>query len=236
MTPLAWRWWPRRACTPPGTSSPSARRIDARSGLRVLVLRNDGAALRPDRPSPRGSRVRPEVGLAGGAGGARQRGPARRLLPLAAARLPRRRPVAGLPAWPAAAVPLLATLGAIAWLGERPSALALTGTALVVVATVITPGVGPLATIVGSLGPRLAPGLGWGAATAAFIGSYTLWDARAVALVGVPPLLYLWWTELLLHAAAGAAGAVAPRRPAPRVDRAPQFGVRHRDCSARSRT
>jgi len=88
--------------------------------------------------------------------------------------------------------PLLATLGAIAWLGERPSGLALTGTALVVAATVTLASGrsrGP--------GSRLAPGLAWGAITAAFIGSYTLWDARAVALVGVPPLLYLWWSELL---------------------------------------
>ena len=90
--------------------------------------------------------------------------------------------------------PLLATLGAIAWLGERPSALALTGTALVVVATITL--ASGRSRVAGSVG-RLAPGLAWGAVTAAFIGSYTLWDARAVALVGVPPLLYLWWSELL---------------------------------------
>jgi drug/metabolite transporter (DMT)-like permease len=121
--------------------------------------------------------------------------------------------------------PLLATLGAIAWLGERPSGLALTGTALVVVATITL--ASGRSRIVGSVG-RLAPGLLWGAVTAVFIGSYTLWDARAVSLVGVPPLLYLWWSELLRDAPAGAIRAVAPRRPAPGVDRAPQLGVRHR--------
>lgn len=87
--------------------------------------------------------------------------------------------------------PLIATLGAIVLLGERPSSGALVGTALVVLATVIlasgrTPG-----------GPQMAPGLLWGGVTALFIGSYTLWDAHAVTLVGVPPLVYLWWTELL---------------------------------------
>lgn len=90
--------------------------------------------------------------------------------------------------------PLLATLGAIAWFGERPSAVALAGTGLVVLATITL--ASGRSRVAGSLG-RLAPGLAWGAVTAAFIGAYTLWDARAVAIVGVPPLLYLWWSELL---------------------------------------
>ena len=90
--------------------------------------------------------------------------------------------------------PLLATWGAIAWRGERPSGLALTGTALVGVATITL--ASGRSRVVASAG-RLAPGLAWGAVTAVFIGSYTLWDARAVSVVGVPPLLYLWWSELL---------------------------------------
>lgn len=87
--------------------------------------------------------------------------------------------------------PALATLGAIAWFGERPSAWALAGTGLVVLATmVLASGRAPAG------GRPLAPGLRWGAVTAAFIAGYTLWDARAVAIVGVPPLLYLWWSEM----------------------------------------
>jgi drug/metabolite transporter (DMT)-like permease len=86
--------------------------------------------------------------------------------------------------------PALATIGAIAWFGERPSVLALAGTALVVLgATVLATGRPPT-------GSRLGPGLRWGAITAGFIAMYTLWDARAVAHVGVPPLLFLWWSEL----------------------------------------
>lgn len=85
--------------------------------------------------------------------------------------------------------PLIATLGAIALFGERPSALALAGTGLVVAATMT------LAAGRGA-GGKLAPGIAWGAITALFIGAYTLWDARAVAIVGVQPLIYLWWTEL----------------------------------------
>lgn len=86
--------------------------------------------------------------------------------------------------------PALATLGAIAWFGERPSAWALAGTGLVVVATAV------LASGRPTDGRRVGPGLRWGAVTALFIATYTLWDARSVAIVGVPPLLYLWWSEM----------------------------------------
>jgi drug/metabolite transporter (DMT)-like permease len=85
--------------------------------------------------------------------------------------------------------PLIATLGAIALFGERPSGLALIGTLCVAVATAI------LASGRSPGGRSLAPGLVWGGITALFIGSYTLWDARAVAMVGVPPLIFLWWSE-----------------------------------------
>ena len=93
--------------------------------------------------------------------------------------------------------PLIATIGAILLFGERPSGLALLGTLLVVTATAI------LASGRSAAGVRLAPGLVWGGITALFIGTYTLWDAHAVAIVGVPPLLFLWsseWIRALLIA------------------------------------
>jgi len=86
--------------------------------------------------------------------------------------------------------PALATIGAILWFGERPSAWALAGTALVVAGAAV------LATGRPPAGVRLGPALRWGGVTALFIALYTLWDARAVAQVGVPPLLFLWWSEL----------------------------------------
>src|SRR3990170_4389490 len=86
--------------------------------------------------------------------------------------------------------PALATVGAIALLGERPSALALVGTLLVVGAAVA------LATGRPPPGVRVGPGVRWGLVTAVFIAGYTVWDAVAVARVGVPPLLFLWWSEL----------------------------------------
>ena len=46
-------------------------------------------------------------------------------------------------------------------------------------------------------GACIGPGVRWGLVTATFIASYTVWDAVAVARVGVPPLLFLWWSELV---------------------------------------
>jgi drug/metabolite transporter (DMT)-like permease len=100
--------------------------------------------------------------------------------------------------------PALATVGAVALLGERPSLLALAGTLLVVGAAVA------LATGRPPPGGRIGPGVRWGLATAAFIAAYTLWDAVAVARVGVPPLLFLWWSEL---ARAALLAPAALRRP-----------------------
>jgi drug/metabolite transporter (DMT)-like permease len=99
--------------------------------------------------------------------------------------------------------PLFSTLGAILWFGERPSAVALVGTLLVIAATAILAGGG-------GVGARFAPGLAWGLATAAFIGAYTLWDARAVTIVGVPPLAFLWWSELARAALLAPAALARP--------------------------
>jgi drug/metabolite transporter (DMT)-like permease len=86
--------------------------------------------------------------------------------------------------------PALATVGAVLWLGERPGGVALAGTALVVIAALALAAGRP------PVGARVGPGVRWGLVTAGFIAAYTLWDATAVARVGVPPLLFLWWSEL----------------------------------------
>jgi drug/metabolite transporter (DMT)-like permease len=88
--------------------------------------------------------------------------------------------------------PALATVGAVTLLGERPSLLALLGTALVVGGAVaLASGRVPLG------GRRVGPGVRWGLTTGLFIAAYTLWDAVAVGRVGVPPLVFLWWSELV---------------------------------------
>ena len=80
--------------------------------------------------------------------------------------------------------PLLATLLAVLLLGERPGALALAGTALIVGSVFVLSG-----------GGRTRPGhgaaLAYGLLTGLAIGAYTVLDGYAVGHVGAVPLLYL---------------------------------------------
>lgn len=93
--------------------------------------------------------------------------------------------------------PLLAAAGAIAFLGESPTPLGITG------ALLITCGVLLLAAP-----PRPAPGtpiaphatragLGYGLATGVLIAAYTLWDGAAVRHAGMSPLYFYWATEVV---------------------------------------
>ena len=85
--------------------------------------------------------------------------------------------------------PLLSTLGAVALLGERPSLLALSGTALIVVSVFVLAGGSNL------LAPSQRRALIYGLVTGAAIASYTLWDGFAVSRLSVPPLLLMWLSE-----------------------------------------
>lgn len=100
--------------------------------------------------------------------------------------------------------PALATLGAVLLLGERPIAIAWWGAALVVGGALL------LASGRPPTDARIGPGVRWGLVTAGFVATYTLWDATAVARVGVPPLVFLWWSELA-RAALLAPFALRPR-------------------------
>jgi drug/metabolite transporter (DMT)-like permease len=85
--------------------------------------------------------------------------------------------------------PALSTAAAIAFFGERPTALALAGAALVVAGVFVLTG-----------GPRFRARSGttvrwavtYGLLTGALIALYTLWDKRAVSALLIPPLLYDW--------------------------------------------
>lgn len=88
--------------------------------------------------------------------------------------------------------PALATVAAIVLLAERPTALALTGTALVAASAF---------GLAGGAGRGSGRAIGYGLLTAGFIASYTVWDATAVARVGVAPLLFMWaseWARVLM--------------------------------------
>ena len=81
--------------------------------------------------------------------------------------------------------PLLAGAAAIAFLGERPSALALAG-GLIIVAAVFS--------LVGRAG--LARGGAVRGLTGVAIASYTLWDKHAVGPSELSPIVYYWGTNL----------------------------------------
>ena len=83
--------------------------------------------------------------------------------------------------------PLLATSAAIAFLGERPTTVALIGACLI--------GVG-IFGLAGEPSKLRSKGAGRAVAYALLTGllicGYTLWDKQAVGAAGIPPLLYLW--------------------------------------------
>ena len=85
--------------------------------------------------------------------------------------------------------PMLATVGAIALLGERPSALALSGTLLIVVSVFVLTG-GQQMFRAGQRQTVL-----YGLATGVCIATYTLWDGYAVSRLSVPPLILMWLSE-----------------------------------------
>ena len=81
--------------------------------------------------------------------------------------------------------PPLATLGAIWWLGERPTALALAGTGLIALGVVVLTG-DPRALIRSGAGRSVVYAL----LTGGTIAAYTLWDKLAVGPTAIPPLVY----------------------------------------------
>jgi drug/metabolite transporter (DMT)-like permease len=88
--------------------------------------------------------------------------------------------------------PLLATVGAVVLLGERPGVVAVSGILL------ITLGVLLLTREPGSFrGPGLGMGVIYGLLTGGFIAAYTLWDKQAVSALLIPPLLQSWATTLV---------------------------------------
>ena len=85
--------------------------------------------------------------------------------------------------------PLLATLGAVLLLGERPSALALTGTLLIVTSVFVLAG-GRKA-----FGGEQKQAVIYGLATGVCIAVYTVWDGYAVGRLAAPPLIFMWLSE-----------------------------------------
>ncbi len=113
--------------------------------------------------------------------------------------------------------PLIATAAAIAFFGERPTLLALSGVVL------ITGGVFLLA---GQPGAIKGSGLGvaYGLLTGASIAAYTLWDKHAVSALLIPPLLQTW-SAMLVSVASLAPLALRRREKVAAVWREYRFEV-----------
>jgi drug/metabolite transporter (DMT)-like permease len=86
--------------------------------------------------------------------------------------------------------PLISTLAAIAFFGERPSAVALAGAGLIVLAVLALAQPSPgMASDTHRRAALLA------VATGVAIAGYTLWDKHAVDALALSPLVYYWGTN-----------------------------------------
>jgi drug/metabolite transporter (DMT)-like permease len=86
--------------------------------------------------------------------------------------------------------PVLTTLAAVIWLGERPSVLAMLGAGLIAL------GVFALAKPDRQTTTHARRAVAFGLVTGTLIAAYTICDKRAVADYGVPPLIQQWATSL----------------------------------------
>lgn len=89
--------------------------------------------------------------------------------------------------------PLLAALGAVLLLGERPGPAGWSGIAAIALGVALISGLlrrQPLS-------PQLAAGLRWGLLTGMLIASYTVIDAWAIKRLGLNPLAFDYWCNLL---------------------------------------
>ena len=84
--------------------------------------------------------------------------------------------------------PLLATVAAIAFLAERPSALALVGAALIV---------GAVLSFVTRPSRDQQAGIVFALLTGVTIAAYTLWDKQAVGEQDLSPIVYFWGLGLI---------------------------------------
>ena len=85
--------------------------------------------------------------------------------------------------------PLLATLGAIGVLGERPTPLAIAGALAILAGAVVLTG-DPRSLRARGAGRAV----GYALLTGVVIALYTLWDKTAVSVALIPPLVYDWMT------------------------------------------
>ena len=82
--------------------------------------------------------------------------------------------------------PLLASIAAIAFFGERPSAIAMAGIVAIVVGVFLASGVHRVRDA------AAVTSIWYGLATGVLIAIYTLWDKHAMTALALSPILYDW--------------------------------------------
>jgi drug/metabolite transporter (DMT)-like permease len=87
--------------------------------------------------------------------------------------------------------PLLSTIAAILFLGERPSVVALAGGLMIVAGVIVLSG---SPQRLGQAGARKA--MAYALVTGTFIAAYTLWDKQAVSRFAMSPILLDWGANL----------------------------------------
>lgn len=87
--------------------------------------------------------------------------------------------------------PMLATIAAITFFGERPSPLALMGAAIIIASVFVLAGGGRGARLSANGDAVIA-----GVVTGVCIATYTLWDKHAVSALAIPPLVFDWGSSL----------------------------------------
>ena len=90
--------------------------------------------------------------------------------------------------------PLLATLGAILILGERPGLFAGFGIVLLVLGIFQVAGVGRKGVARGKAAYMAAA---YALLPAVFTGCYTVWDKYCMGILMVPPIFYLWFNQVV---------------------------------------
>lgn len=91
--------------------------------------------------------------------------------------------------------PLISTLGAVVILGERPSALGIAGSLLLVSGVIVLSYNGPSLGAEARAQARRAAAVGIG--VGGIIAVYTVWDAYAIKVVALSPILFIWFGELI---------------------------------------
>jgi uncharacterized membrane protein len=90
--------------------------------------------------------------------------------------------------------PLLATLGAIVILGERPGLLAISGIGLLALGIFQVAGVGRREQARGRAAYLAAA---YALLPAIFTAAYTVWDKYCMGILMVPPVFYLWFNHVV---------------------------------------